>query len=59
MVLRQNARGRSAMVNVFMDVATRMDSLEEVMLEGQRRVEEEVKRLATLIDGSKAGSASQ
>ncbi len=58
MVLRQTARGRSAMVNVFMDVAMRMDSLEDVVTEGQRRLEDEVRRLAAAVDGSRSVVAS-
>ncbi len=37
-----------------MDVATRMDTLEEEVLASQARVEEQVKRLAAAVEGKAA-----
>jgi hypothetical protein len=47
MVLRKSATARSAMVTSFMDVAQRMESLEE----SQQQIAAELRRLATLIEG--------
>ncbi len=46
------------MVNVFMDVATRLDAMEDAVLASQSRLESELKRLAATVEGSATGAAT-
>jgi ABC-type methionine transport system ATPase subunit len=63
MVLRKTANARSAMVTSFMDVAQRMDSLEESVSAGQQQLaaelRAELRRLASLIEGGDRAKPAQ